>query len=160
MALILFVENDQTFGETGCDLLKRCGYRCLRAITPVQAEASLKSHQIDAAIIDVRLRDEEDREDWSGLTLARTVAERGIPVIILSAYDTKEDIDRAFDVAPDVPPPYGFVSKNRPDWSKCLTQMLEEALSEKKKSWWRKGIDFVGAWGGTMIKIIKSLFSR
>jgi len=130
---VLVVENLPEMYETVRDVLKRYGYKVYVAEGRIQAEGYLKQRRIDAAIIDVRLGDETDQEDWSGLILARDVAGRGIPVIILSAYDKREDVERAFDVAPDVAPPYEFVSKNREDWPKTLAAVLQEALGEQEQ---------------------------
>jgi len=129
---VLLVENDDAFRSTVEDLLKRLGYEVVSASVPAEALAHVERHNVDAAIIDVRLRDEEDTEDWSGLVLARDVADRGVPVIILSAYDTWEDVERAFDVAPGMEKPYAFVSKNTTDWEKRLAAELKDALSARR----------------------------
>lgn len=135
---VLFVENDPKFAATLEDALKQRGYIPVKAASVQEARSKIQHQRgVQAAIIDVRLKDEKTPEDWSGLVLARGIARVGIPVIILSAHDNPEDIQRAFDVAPGVEPPYAFVSKNSPAWLKALDQTLQEVIEARQAQRWR-----------------------
>ena len=80
---ILFADNDLDFLETRQTFLKNAGYHVIPATSPDEAKAILKKQKIDIAIIDVRLFNDEDEGDLSGLDLARTVAP-SVPKIILT----------------------------------------------------------------------------
>ena len=84
--IILFVDNDLVFLETRKSFLEKKGYRVIPATSPDEAKAILEEQKIDIAIIDVRLINELDPYDLSGLDLARTVAP-SVPKIILSNYN-------------------------------------------------------------------------
>ena len=135
---ILFVENDPIFASTLEDALKQKGYRLVKAASVQEAHSKIqKQRGIKAAVIDVRMEEEKNLEDWSGLILARWIAGMDIPVIILSAYDEREYVWHAFDVAPGVEPPYAFVSKNSPDWQEELSQALKEVIEvRQRRKWW------------------------
>jgi len=83
---ILFADNDLDFLETRQTFLENAGYHVIPATTPNEAEAILEKQKIHIAIIDVRLINDTDPEDLSGLDLARTVAP-SVPKIILSDHD-------------------------------------------------------------------------
>lgn len=83
---ILFADNDLDFLETRLTFLKLHGYNVIRAANPNEAEAILENQKIDIAIIDVRLINDNDPYDQSGLELAKSVAP-SVPKIILSKYD-------------------------------------------------------------------------
>jgi len=83
---ILFADNDLDFLETRLTFLKLHGYNVIRAANPNEAEAILENQRIDIAIIDVRLINDNDPYDQSGLELAKSVVP-SVPKIILSKYD-------------------------------------------------------------------------
>ena len=83
---ILFTDNDLDFLETRQTFLENAGYHVIPATTPNEAKAILEKQKIDIAIIDVRLINDNDDKDESGLDLAKSVAP-SVPKIILSNYD-------------------------------------------------------------------------
>lgn len=95
--IILFVDNDPVFLKTRQTFLENEDYQVIPATTPNEARAILEKQKIDIAIIDVRLINDRDRKDLSGLDLARTVAP-SVPKIILSAYD--DHIRKALKLQP------------------------------------------------------------
>lgn len=80
---ILFVDNDPDFLDTCLTFLKGYKYNVIPATSPDEARAILERQKIDIAIIDVRLFNDEDEGDLSGLDLARTGAP-SVPKIILT----------------------------------------------------------------------------
>lgn len=82
-ATILFADNDQDFLRTRKEFLEQDGYQVFTAANPVEARNVLESGQVDVAVIDIRLRDDHDERDQSGLYLAKEVAP-SIPKIILT----------------------------------------------------------------------------
>lgn len=155
---ILVVENDKDFRKTVCDYLIIAGYKVSETEFLPQAEEMLKSHKFDAAIVDVRMKDDENSFDWSGLVLARTIAGYKVPVVILTAHDSTDDVERAYTVAPGVKPPAAFISKNDPHYLEKLSQRIEElavSLKVRPGNWlkqnWEKLADFI-------IGVLKKIF--
>lgn len=84
MRVILFADNDGDFLDTRAEFLERAGYKVIKARTPEEARQLLSEARIHMAILDVRLEDDDDDRDISGLTLAKDSAFRVIPKIILT----------------------------------------------------------------------------
>jgi ActR/RegA family two-component response regulator len=73
---VLFVDNDVEFLDTRSESLAGLGFDLFKSTSFEQAEAILRDQRVHLAIIDLRLRDEGDERDTSGLTLARLDAYR------------------------------------------------------------------------------------
>ncbi len=84
-ATILFVDNNPLFLQSRKELLAREGYQVLTATSSAQAKHILSETHIDLALLDLRLTDDNDDRDYSGLMLAREIA-RALPTIMLSAF--------------------------------------------------------------------------
>lgn len=84
-AIILFVDNDTDFRVTRTEFLEQVGYRVISANDPVEAHRIIKGLEIDLMILDVRLHDDDDDKDTSGLALAEET-DRSIPKIILTGF--------------------------------------------------------------------------
>jgi CheY-like chemotaxis protein len=134
---ILVVENDKAFRKTLCDYLEIEGYKIIETQVIPEAEKELHSHHFDAAVVDVRMQNDENVFDWSGLILARFIAGYAIPVIILTAFDKPEDVARAYKVAPGIEPPYAFISKYDQHFLEKVSKKLGEvAISRGGVSRW------------------------
>ncbi len=84
--VILLVDNNDEFCEVWGRMLTNDGYKVKSAANPQEARLILISGGIDLAIIDVRLEDDDDELDISGLNLAADTAFRHIPKIMLTAH--------------------------------------------------------------------------
>jgi DNA-binding NtrC family response regulator len=91
---ILFAENDPDFLKTRTEFLEQERYRVIPATDPTEARRVLERGKIDLAILDIRLRDDDDEKDTSGLTLAKEVA-RSVPKIILTAFPSVDAVREA-----------------------------------------------------------------
>jgi DNA-binding response OmpR family regulator len=112
MKKILIVDNDPDFLETRAEWLDREGYEVYRAISLEQAEHVLAQRCVHVTIIDIRMRDENDDKDISGLSLAKQTAYRSIPKIILTKYPSYEYVREALGPAlDDLPPAVDFTVK-------------------------------------------------
>jgi hypothetical protein len=67
--------------------LEQEGYKVLLAVNPTDAKRLLENGGIDLAILDIRLTNDDDEKDTSGLIIAKTVAP-SVPKIILTGYPT------------------------------------------------------------------------
>ena len=82
---ILIVDNRKDILETRSNLLRDAGYEVIESYTPQEAKKQFESQKIDLAIIDIRLVEDEDKSDESGLMLADMLP-RQIPKIILTDF--------------------------------------------------------------------------
>ena len=108
---ILFADDDPGFLKARAEFLGGKGYQVIPAATPVEARRILEQGQVDLAILDLRLTDDADEKDISGLVLAEGTA-HSIPKIILTQYPTYEHLREA--LAPDLqdlPSAVDFVAK-------------------------------------------------
>ena len=93
-ANILYAENDPELLEDIQKLLEQEGYYVITASNPEDAKRLLTNEGLDLAILDLRLRDDDDETDISGLSLAKEVAPL-VPKIILSSYQDPNQIREA-----------------------------------------------------------------
>jgi DNA-binding NtrC family response regulator len=87
---ILFMDNTPAFLDTYSTLLENAGYRVIKALSLEEAEDKLKANCAQLAILDVRMVDEADEYDISGLLLARKEEYKHLPKIILTAHPSDE----------------------------------------------------------------------
>lgn len=110
-ATILFADNDPDFLRTRSEFLEQEGYLVVPAADPTEARRKLEVGGIDLAILDIRLVDDDDEKDVSGLTLAKEVA-RTVPKIILTGFPSYEYVREALRPQLDgLPAAVGFVAK-------------------------------------------------
>ncbi len=92
---ILIADNDESYLETACYFFEDKGFNVLQAKNPTEAEHILKQKdKVDLAILDIRLINNDDDRDTSGLVIAKTVA-MSVPKIILTAYPSLESVREA-----------------------------------------------------------------
>jgi CheY-like chemotaxis protein len=91
---VLFADNDPDFLEARKESLERAGYQVIPATGPTEARQALEQGQIDAAVLDLRLEDDQDDKDMSGLIVARDTAP-SIPKIILTRFPSYEAVREA-----------------------------------------------------------------
>lgn len=82
---ILLVDNNPDFLETRGEFLTQHGYRVCLASCPAEALALFQREVVDLGVFDLRLQNDNDPKDYSGVCLARKVAPY-IPVIILTEH--------------------------------------------------------------------------
>jgi CheY-like chemotaxis protein len=110
---ILCVDNHPELLEVIASVLRRENYAVRPAADEEGAKEILREHLVDAAVIDVRLHDEDQSDDSSGLLLAKEVAASGIPVIVISSYDLPLRVFAKAGAS-------GAVSKKSPTWKSDL----------------------------------------
>lgn len=92
--IILMADNLPDFLETRREFLEQAGYTVIPAGNPTDARKILQQVKLDLAILDIRLADDNDERDTSGLELAREFGQR-IPIIILTGYPTWSGVKAA-----------------------------------------------------------------
>lgn len=109
--LILIADNDPNYLKSRSELLEENGYRVIGVSTPIEAEKIMKAGKVDLAILDIRLVDDRDEKDVSGLTLASEVA-RFLPKIIMTEHATGKNATAALKPQLDgLPSAVEFVDK-------------------------------------------------
>lgn len=110
---ILIADNRSEFAGQARQYLERNGYSVVETATVESARETLQSGTADLAVIDVRMSNDDDPDDWSGIEVARDTAPE-IPKIVLTAYPTVRAVREALSPAlRKVPPAVDFLSKQQ-----------------------------------------------
>lgn len=96
---VLVVDNDIDFLETRCEILAAAGYTTLKATSREEAVRLLEESWVHLAILDMRLRDDDDEKDTSGLTLAKDERYSAVPKIILTRWPTFQAVREALGLS-------------------------------------------------------------
>ncbi|MGQ9601043.1 MAG: TRADD-N-associated membrane domain-containing protein [Anaerolineae bacterium] len=137
-ATILFADNDSDFLKTRSEFLEQEGYLVIPAADPTEARRKLEVGRIDLVIVDIRLVNDDDEKDTSGLTLAKEVA-RTVPKIILTGFPSYEYVRDALRPQLDgLPAAVDFVAKQ--EGPEALLRTVRKALGFAPE-WLRKTID-------------------
>jgi len=122
---ILFIDNKPEWLDVYSRLLEQAGYDVVRAGTLEEAQKALREKRIHLGIFDIRMEDDGDQNDISGLLLAQSEDYRPLPKIILTAYGTVEYVRRALGTGSDgFPAAVNFVGKEE------AHEMLIEAVKQ------------------------------
>jgi DNA-binding NtrC family response regulator len=98
------------------------------------ARSELAERNVNLAILDIRLVDDEDEKDISGLALAKAVAYRNIPKIILTGFPTYDAVrDMLKQEADGSPPALDFLEKK--EGHEAMLIAVEAALKASRKQW-------------------------
>jgi len=71
---ILFADNDTDFLQTWREFLEKEGYQVIPASSPSEARSVMEQQPVALAVIDIRLINDSDTKDMSGLNLAKSIA--------------------------------------------------------------------------------------
>jgi len=128
-ARILLVDNNPEHMEAKMEILKRRGYEVVTAETPKNARALLDEEWFHLAIIDIRLINDHDTADVSGLNLIKET-DPIVPKIVLTAYPTWEATREALGtLVAGLPAAVDFIWKNEdPD---IFLQAVDRAFRER-----------------------------
>ncbi len=117
---ILFADNEPNLLDTSKEFLEKAGYTVITASNPTEAKRKLELGGIDLAILDLRLENDDDERDVSGLVLAKRVA-RSIPKIIVTSFPSYDYVREALRPQLDgLPGAVGFLARDE-----GLTALLE-----------------------------------
>ncbi len=127
---ILIVENDPAQLRPRKELFERQGWQVLTANNLEAAREILTSGWVHLAIVDLRLKDEDDPNDFGGLDLIIEETDPVIPKIIWTAYPTFEVVNKALGLGPNgVPLAVNFVDKAK--GFKVLLEAVNAAFTYK-----------------------------
>jgi len=133
-ARILIVDNRRDHIAFRREELEREGYEVREAYGPEGAWKELETGLIHLAIVDIRLIDDDDEHDWSGLDWVEDVHDQypEFPCVMLTGYPSFEAVQRAR--TPDdkgLPPADHFVSKH--EELEELVKAVNNAIANKVK---------------------------
>ena len=92
---ILFIDNNPEYRMEISDLLEGQGHRLLGADSLEEADVLLKKHFFHLIICDLRLKDDDDTLDRSGLEFIRRPEWQHLPQILITAWPTYEALAEA-----------------------------------------------------------------
>jgi ActR/RegA family two-component response regulator len=108
---LLLAENSPEFLRSLGSLLELKDYEVVHAVTLEDAMEQLQSDPIDLALVDLRLTDDTDQFDVSGLAVAREAAKKGVPCVILTAFPSVETTRMALRSLGEEPPVADYLPK-------------------------------------------------
>lgn len=128
---ILVADNDEEYRATLTEFLEREDYRVLQAASPIEAKQLLEENHVDLAILDLRLENDKDPKDRSGLDMAKQVAPT-IPKIILTGFPDTETLREALGIVDrDLPPATRYIYKS--EGMANVRQAVNESLTVAKR---------------------------
>lgn len=137
---IVFADNNPSFLRTRAEFLhKRYEVREIETIDEV--ELCLRDEWFHLAILDIRMVNDDDKGDISGLLLAKNEAYRSVPKIILTGYPTFKYVREALGPALEgLPPAVEFLAKKEgPD---VMLRSIEKVLAQHVRINWDLSIQF------------------
>lgn len=142
METILLADNDLDFLNMRAESLERAGYRVIKACSLEEVRQQLSDARVHLAILDVRMENDDDERDVSGLVLAQDPDYRPIPKIILTNFPTTQAARMALKLQPDgMPPAVDFFDKK--ETPEALIQAIEQAFAQHVRINW----DLYIRWG-------------
>src|SRR6185295_122569 len=87
---LLLADNRAEYRKSLRAYLELDGYDFAEAETPEEAKELLENEAFELVLADLRMRDEDDLNDWGGMEIAKFASERGIPCDIVTAFPSVE----------------------------------------------------------------------
>lgn len=124
---VLIVDDDEAYLSSVKEALEGIAdYRVVTASNPSEAREVLKDHVFDVAVLDLRLTDDNDEHDISGLKLAKQIS-KSVPKIIMSRYPTLDVVREAVKGDLGSPPDVEFFNKSQ--GAPILLESIREAYN-------------------------------
>lgn len=133
-ATILFADNNPDFLATRQEFLEQQGYHVIPVLNTEAARSELAGRNVSLAILDIRLEDDEDEKDMSGLALAKADAYRNIPKIILTGFPSYDVVREALRQGPGgLSPALAFLEKK--EGREAMLIAVKRALVASRRQW-------------------------
>ncbi len=139
---ILLADNRKSFCETCSEFLQLRGYQVACVTSPEECLSIIETDLPHLVVLDLRMRNDEDEGDLSGLMLAEQLPPH-LTKIILTAFPTWEAARKALQIPEEGTPPAAFfVSKL--EGLEVLERYVERAFTEHIRLNWDLLIDWSG----------------
>jgi predicted nucleotide-binding protein len=125
-ASILLADNKKNFLKFWSGVLRRDGFEVTEAGSYSKAKELLDKTTFDMAVLDLRLKDDLDENDLSGLQLAEEYGGESLPIIIFTAKPTIKAARRALEKDGRSSPAVAFVEKE--DGQEALLKAVRKAF--------------------------------
>ena len=139
--IILFLDNALSFLEAYTRILEAKNFKVITASSIEEARLQLQTKRIHLGIFDIRVMDDDDSEDISGLELAKEKEFQYLPKIILTGYPSYEYVRDVLGSKDDSEPAaVNFIGKS--EGVSKLLEAIEEAfekhirINEKLEIFW------------------------
>lgn len=137
---ILVADNDADSLSTCTQFLQKASYTVVQATSDEEALCLMKTEHLHLAILDLRLQDDNDEHDRSGLWLAKA-APAALPKLIWTKFPTFQDVREALKPeSQNLPPAVDFVDKR--EGLPALYQAIKRALNTHMQINWDLQIDW------------------
>src|SRR5215216_6063022 len=124
---LLVADNDVVALATVEEYLTALGFKVLTARSPDETRRILDTQMVHLAIFDMRMVNDNDEKDRSGLKLAREISP-SIPKLILTKFPTHEDVRDAMKLGDrSLPPAVDFL--NKLDGLEALAEAISQAVT-------------------------------
>ena len=125
--IILMADNDRNYLDARSEFLEMEGYQVYKAYSPEEAGQVLERENIHLAILDIRMADDNDEGDISGILLAKDERYRSVPKIFVTGFPTFEAVREAYGLAiGDKPIALAFLAKD--EGPKALIEAVNSAF--------------------------------
>lgn len=148
---ILLADNVPTALETRASFLASKGYEVVPAGSPAEVESRLDEEHVHLAVLDIRLVNDDDDDDFSGIWIAQDPAYAPLPFIMLTAFPTAAGAKMALKKHLGHVPAVDYLAKA--DGLGALLKAVEDAFSEHVHLRWDLQINFNPASLLTMLAI-------
>lgn len=129
---ILFVDNDNDFLDTWAEYLQRAGYRVEKAVSLEQARQRLEAAFFHLMIVDIRMVDDTDEYDRSGMALVNDPVYLPLPKIILTDFPSYETAREAMKPRPEGLPAVYYLAKD--EGPEAMIHAVQEMLGQRLRS--------------------------
>lgn len=139
--IILLMDNRGEILNKWGKLLANEGYKVISANTLEEAEDILINRWIHLAILDIRMKDENDENDISGLLLAKKSEFRTVPKIILTAHRVFDYALQGYELdAEGHHVAFAFIPKDK--GAKVLLESIQKAFEKEVQINWKLKISW------------------
>ena len=137
--IILFADNDPDFLKTRSEFLEQAGYQVIPATQPAEAKRVIEQGQVDLAVLDLRLINDDDEKDLSGLNVAKE-SQPSIPKIVLTRFPTGKAVRKILgSTLNNLPPAVDFIAKQ--EGPQALLTAIRKALVPRPNSSEARSVD-------------------
>lgn len=149
---VLIADNNPAYAQTCAESLEFVGYEVLRVSDPETASKVLEEGAVHVAIIDLRLVNDRDKHDVSGLTLAKK-SNPNVPKIILTSYRSWEGVREALGSGDgDKAPAVSFVAKQ--EGPEVLLRHVRHVFDQFVPLNWNLTIEWRGCDCNSLLRLI------
>jgi CheY-like chemotaxis protein len=134
------VDNDPEYRNTVKEALEEVGYEVISVPGAEEAleKANDRKLRFNMALVDMRLRDDDDIHDHSGLKLLHELP-ANLPVVFLSAHEDAQVIRMAYESAPGQREPDAYLFKG--DGLNAIRQCVQKVSTgtlQESRPWYKE----------------------